>query len=208
MSIENFLISISNNVNQNLSILDIGANVGSFSKFCKQIWPSSNILMIEGNKNCEEDLAQTKIPFIIELLGSSEKEVEFYTDPKNSKGTGASYYKERTFVYKNPVVEKRTTKTLDEIISSKFDLIKIDTQGSELDIIVGGKKTISSAQAIILELPILEYNAGSPKISQIISQMDELGFSTMRIIDRHRWPHNDGTFEQNAIIQIDAIFTK
>lgn len=208
MSIENFLISISKNANPNLSILDIGANVGNFSKFCKHIWPSSNVFMIEGNENCRDDLVNTGIPFAIELLGSSEKEVEFYTDPKNSKGTGASYYRERTPVYENPIVEKRVTKTLDDVVSSAFDLIKIDTQGSELDIIIGGKKTVSSAHAVILELPILEYNAGSPTLSQIVSQMDELGFSAMRIIDRHRWPHNDGTFKQNAVFQIDAIFTR
>ena len=60
------------------SVLDIGANVGEFSHLCKSLWNDIDILMVEGNENCEPDLKLTGYPYTIELLGDEEKEVDFY----------------------------------------------------------------------------------------------------------------------------------
>ena len=52
------------------------------------------------------------------------------------------------------------------------DFIKIDTQGSELDILKGGEKTISNCSLIYLECPIIEYNLGSPNLNDYINNVD------------------------------------
>jgi hypothetical protein len=102
MTINDYLISIqSSNPN---GILDIGANVGEFSLFCKRIWPSTDILMIEGNDNCEDDLIRTNLPYKIALLGNINKKVNFYINKENMKCTGSSYYKEVTHHYDDPII--------------------------------------------------------------------------------------------------------
>ena len=190
------------------SVLDIGANVGEFSHLCKSLWNDIDILMVEGNENCEPDLKLTGYPYTIELLGDEEKEVDFYIQSDNIKGTGCSYYREVTHLYDEPIIVKKTLKKLDDIVNQTFDIVKIDTQGSELDIIRGGKNTISKASYVILELPIKEYNLNSPKIEEIIEEMKSLGFDDFNPIEEHRWPNHDNLFEYNELFQIDAVFTK
>jgi FkbM family methyltransferase len=190
------------------SVLDIGANVGEFSHLCKSLWNDIDILMVEGNENCEPDLKLTGYPYAIELLGDEEKEVDFYIQSDNIKGTGCSYYREVTHLYDEPIIVKKTLKKLDDIVNQTFDIIKIDTQGSELDIIRGGRDTISKASYVILELPIKEYNLNSPKIEEIIEEMKSLGFDDFNPIEEHRWPNHDNLFEYNELFQIDAVFTK
>ena len=190
------------------SVLDIGANVGEFSRLCKSLWNDIDILMVEGNENCEPDLKLTGYPYTIELLGDEEKEVDFYIQSDNIKGTGCSYYREVTHLYDEPIIVKKTLKKLDDIVNQTFDIIKIDTQGSELDIIRGGRDTISKASYVILELPIKEYNLNSPKIEEIIEEMKSLGFDDFNPIEEHRWPNQDNLFEYNEVFQIDAVFTK
>jgi FkbM family methyltransferase len=190
------------------SALDIGANVGEFSHLCRSLWNDIDILMVEGNENCEPDLKLTGYPYTIELLGDEEKEVDFYIQSDNIKGTGCSYYREITHLYDEPIIVKKTLKKLDDIVNQTFDIIKIDTQGSELDIIRGGRDTISKASYVILELPIKEYNLNSPKIEEIIEEMKSLGFDDFNPIEEHRWPNHDNLFEYNELFQIDAVFTK
>ena len=190
------------------SVLDIGANVGDFSRLCRSLWNDIDILMVEGNENCEPDLKLTGYPYTIELLGDEEKEVDFYIQSDNIKGTGCSYYREVTHLYDEPIIVKKTLKKLDDIVNQTFDIIKIDTQGSELDIIRGGKNTISKASYVILELPIKEYNLNSPKIEDIIEEMKSLGFDGFNPIEEHRWPNHDNLFKYNELFQIDAVFTK
>ena len=35
------------------TILDIGAQIGDFYRECKQVWPDSQIMMIEATQECE-----------------------------------------------------------------------------------------------------------------------------------------------------------
>jgi FkbM family methyltransferase len=208
MTIINYLKKLKNNFTPN-SILDIGANVGNFSKACKNIWPETTIFMIEGNEYCEEDLKSTGYSYTIKLLGDIKKEVDFYIQRDNLKGTGASYYKEITTLYDDPIIIKKTLTTLDELVAEHtFDIIKIDTQGSELNIINGGSNTIAKATYVILELQIKQYNLQAPNMKDVIKKMATLGFINFEVIENHHWPNNDGLFEYNEIFQIDAVFTK
>lgn len=207
MNIETYMTKLSGR-NYIESILDIGANVGAFSTFCRRLWPMADIAMIEGNARCEPHLLETGLLYYITLLSDIHKTVNFYIQRDNPVGTGASYYKEVTPFYENPITEVRHAVPLDSFLNRHFELVKIDTQGSELDIIKGGSKLISNARYVILELPIKEYNEGAPVLGDIVAYMTELGFDTMQVIDLHKWKNLDGLYKYNQVFQIDAVFTK
>ena len=122
------------------------------------------------------------------------------------------YYKERTRHYENSIEVKKNTYTLDEVvedINKKYDIIKIDTQGSELDIIKGGLKTVKDSSYIIMEVPTLQYNEGSPLFDEIVEYMNNIGFSDHEIIEEHKWmDRNENTFEFGEIFQVDVVFKK
>ena len=127
MRIEDYLVKLKNSGYVPKKILDIGANVGNFSKFCKSIFNDVDILMIEGNENCETDLVSTGLNYKIALLGDKEREVNFYINSDNLKCTGSSYYKEVTHHYNNSLEFKRKLTTLDSFTNDIYDIIKIDT---------------------------------------------------------------------------------
>ena len=211
MNIQDYLRELSKKYKPN-SILDIGAHHGEFSKFCKSLWKDVDLFMIEGNDECDSILDNVPFDHCIVLLSDTNKEVTLYLNPNNLDCTGTSYYKERTRHYKNSIEVKKNTYTLDEVvedIDKKYDIIKIDTQGSELDIIKGGLKTVQNCSYLIMEVPTLQYNEGSPLFDEIIEYMNNIGFSDHEIIEEHKWmDKNENTFEYGSIFQVDVVFKK
>ena len=211
MNIQDYLRELSKKYKPN-SILDIGAHHGEFSKFCKSLWKDVDLLMIEGNDECDSILDNVPFDHCIVLLSDTNKEVTLYLNPNNLDCTGTSYYKERTRHYKNSIEVKKNTYTLDEVvedIDKKYDIIKIDTQGSELDIIKGGLKTVQNCSYLIMEVPTLQYNEGSPLFDEIIEYMNNIGFSDYEIIEEHKWiDKNENTFEYGSTFQVDVVFKK
>lgn len=211
MNIQDYLKELSKKYKPN-SILDIGAHHGEFSKFCKSLWKDVDLLMLEGNDECESVLDQLPFDHCIVLLSDTNKEVTLYLNPNNLSCTGTSYYKEKTRHYKNSIEVKKNTYTLDEVvedINKKYDIIKIDTQGSELDIVKGGLKTVQNCSYLIMEVPTLQYNEGSPLFDEIVEYMNTIGFSDYEIIEEHVWkdPKEDAV-ECGKIFQLDVVFKK
>ncbi len=209
MSIQNYLIQLSKTYSP-YGVLDIGAHYGEFSKFCASLWPDVDILMLEGNVQCDKVLDLVPFNHIIVLLSDCNKEVTLYLNPKSLSCTGTSYYKERTRHYKNSIEVKKLTYTLDEVIEEvgkKYDIIKIDTQGSELDIIKGGLTTVQNASYIIMEVSKVQYNEGSPLFDEVVEYMGNIGFSDYEVIEEHIWmDENEKTFSYGEVFQVDVVF--
>lgn len=188
------------------SILDIGAHSGEFYKSCYKIFPDAYYFLIEANVECENCLKQLNVPYFIGVLSNVEKKVNFYKTKLSSgcdpMSTGNSVYREQTSYYndENIIISEERTFLLDSITQSNFDLIKIDVQGSELDIIEGGINTIKNSKGIIMEVSIVEYNKNAPLEKNIISYMDKLGFAPIEIIGSHTNP------ETHEHIQNDIFF--
>jgi len=185
------------------SILDIGANVGQFYNEIKNIFPNSYYYLIEGSESCEVVLETFNVDYSICLLSDSEKEVNFYIRKNEPRCTGNSIYRENTSFYDDDqiIVEKKQTKTLSNLLNNqKFDLIKIDVQGSEIDIINGGLDIIKEAKGILMEVSLMEYNQNAPTKDFVYEYMDNLGFKPVELIGNINHPL---TYE---LIQQDILF--
>ena len=79
-------------------------------------------------------------------------------------------------------------------------MIKIDVQGSELDIINGGIQLIKNSKMVILEVSLVEYNEGSPTKEKVYEKMFELGFKDVENLGTINHPL---TYE---LIQQDVLF--
>jgi len=185
------------------SILDIGANVGQFYNEIKNIFPNSYYYLVEGSESCEVVLETLNVDYSICLLSDSEKEVDFYIRKNEPRCTGNSIYREITSFYDDDqiIIEKKQTKTLSNLINNqKFDLIKIDVQGSEIDIINGGLDIIKEAKGILMEVSLMEYNQNAPTKEFVYEYMDNLGFKPVELIGNINHPL---TYE---LIQQDILF--
>jgi FkbM family methyltransferase len=185
-------------------IYDIGANNGSWSKLNKTgILENTEFILFEANKQHYDSLCGTGFKFFNTVLSSPEKKsVTFFH--RNSAGTGDSYYKEKSVLYQNDIGETHECRTLDSIIEEHNlplpDFIKIDTQGSELDILSGAKTAIQNASFILTECPIIEYNEGAPNIHEYLTFMKENNFVPVYLVEGHMM--------DNILVQIDIVFIK
>jgi FkbM family methyltransferase len=185
------------------SILDIGANVGQFHSEIKTIFPDAYYYLIEGSENCEPALKILNVDYSISLLSDSEKEVDFYVRKSEPRCTGNSIYRENTSFYDDDqiIVEKKYTKTLSNLLGEKtFDLIKIDVQGSEIDIINGGLEIIKKSKAVLMEVSLVEYNKNSPTKEFVYEYMSNLCFEPVEIIGNINHPLT------HELIQQDVLF--
>ena len=85
-----------------------------------------------------------------------------------------------------------------------FDLIKIDTQGTELDIINGGIETIKQARFLLMELSFLPYNEGGCMIDDVLAKTRELGFVMLDTFG----PAFGGHWYAGRKVQADVLLVK
>ncbi len=189
------------------NILDIGAHTGQFHGWAKRVWPDSVIWMIEANPLHDRILRDitkdTNDDYLMAALGDEEREVIFYTRSDKPHTEGYSYYEESNYWDLQHLVQKSkvTLQKLDNIFTddTTFEVIKLDTQGSELDILKGGEVLCKKASVIILEVAYTEYNKGAPLSDEVISFMKDFGFEEKMSIGEH--------YDGDKIIQKDLVFS-
>jgi len=168
-------------------ILDIGANTGGWFREASQVFSNAYILSIEANEECEEVLKLTNPNYMIALLAKDNELYKFYKNRDVYGSTGNSIYKELSPHYtdENTFYDERPGILLDDILKGQdpFDLIKMDVQGTELDIIKGGYFTCTEAKGILLEVALKEYNQGSPLHDEIVDYMKSIGFKKAEILE-------------------------
>ena len=189
--------------NQCFYLLDIGANSGDWAISQKMFSPELYIYCIEGNEKNSQQLERRFLPYQIALLSDSEKEVKFYFNKNNDVCTGMSYYLEKNdhYVDKNHFLRK--TVTLHKILTQQetcYDSLKIDTQGSEIDILKGAGEYINSFKVICLETSLEEYNIGSPDQDEVIKYMESIGYYMSGVCGESRY--TDGKLFQQDLIFI------
>ena len=202
----NFNILKEKNIEIN-SILDIGAHSGHFTNDCKKNYPNAYYYLIEGNPISDNVLKTLGVDYKICYLSDKIKDTVLYKTRHNEFCTGDSLYRENTHYYGDDLVVEVpiTTETLDNIFTNNeiFDFIKIDTQGSEIDIIKGGIELCKRAKVFLLEASVLNYNEGGPLLDDVIEFMKTIGFDEYEIV--YNIPHPD---DHSITIQHDILFFK
>ncbi len=183
-------------------VFDIGANKGNWTAHYEKQMPNADFFLFEANskQGRPSKLAQTHKWFNAVLSNEETTEVEFYS----VTGTGDSYYKEQTKAYDSVSPLILQTITLDEMVrkhSLPFpQIMKLDTQGSELDILNGAKEVVANTDIIVTEISMLPYNLGAPTFDAYMKFLSDLGYVPMGI---------EGiNFIDNMLGQVDIVFMK
>jgi FkbM family methyltransferase len=150
------------------AIVDIGANMGAWSRGARELFPATKLLLMEASPQHDETLKQ-----VVSEVGNAEYKicVVSATDGETvdfwqGKNTGNSMFKENSNFYAKDIPVKRTTHTLDTEIENSFlkgeiiDVVKADVQGAELVVFQGATRTLSQATFVFFEGSAIEYNAG------------------------------------------------
>lgn len=183
-------------------IYDIGSHEGKWTEECKKIYPKASYIQFEANTSKKYLTPDAHF----EILSDVDKKLVNYYKTTSLCDTGNSIYRENTIYFSdiNSDIEARVTKTLDSLVTEKKlelpEFIKIDTQGSEVDILKGSTNTLKNTKVILLEISLHEYNKGSPLLHDVIIYMNSIGYIMFDIVDLH--------YKDSILIQIDALFCK
>lgn len=137
------------------------------------------------------------IQYKIGLLGEFPNEkVKFF-----EMETGSSIYEEQTRFPRK--VKYLQMNTLDNIVQ-EYELkgtcfIKLDVQGSELDVLKGATSILKKTEFLLLEISTLNYNKDAPIFSEVIQFLDSLNFILFDICDERR-------NKQKVLFQVDLLF--
>ena len=156
--------------------IDIGGNIGFWSRdFCDRF---ENVIIFEpeaSNIEClERNLLDKKNYTLHKVgLGSKEETKTFYKSLATSGGH--SFFRDQ--IFEEQVEESfLEIKKLDDYNFTNVGLIKIDTQGSEYDILIGGQQTLTNNNCV-LNIEIEHKNEFQrQRGKQIISLLSSLGY--------------------------------
>ena len=185
-------------------VYDIGCNDGRWTRECKTLLPSAQYIMFDANPENNVSVSGFDKFFHSVLSNDDGKVVKFWMADPGKENTGNSYYKELTTNYsKNRHIELKTS-MLDTVVAENYlpqpDFVKIDTQGSESDVINGAHKTLANAKLVLIEVPIMNYNNGAPGFTSYIDLLYNNGFVPTGI---------DHIAIRNGILnQVDITFVK
>lgn len=177
------------------NIIDGGCHRGNWSKRIKQIYPDSNFYLIDAQDDFRKELDQIG-QFYCVALGMRNEDRKFYFAQNKDKSTGSSLYKENS----NILFDEKTipVKKLSNVVpDQKYDLIKLDVQGAELEIIEGSLDLFKKTKWVQLECPVYDNNDKAPRFVNYINYMESIGFKIFDI---------DTIFMNTKLMGIDFIF--
>ena len=171
------------------TVLDIGANDGEWSAEMRRLFPRTQVYAFEPLADRYEGLAarfkgDARFRAFNVALGEQNSETEIERSsfhPSSSLLHMSDLHKELYPKSKNIKKEKIMLRRLDsfdkEVTLAPDILIKLDVQGFEDKVILGGENIFKQAKIIICETSFVQLYEGQPLFGDIHEQLGRLGFA-------------------------------
>lgn len=155
-------------IRPNATVIDVGANIGQFNFFCKNYLKVRKIYSFEPLKNTFIILKKnTQNKNIYNAAISDKKKIKFFI-PETTL-MASSLQTESTVA--EEIVEGIRLPDLNDILREKsIDLLKIDTEGSELTVLKTSKAILKKVKYLLIESSINRPTDGD--IIKLISYID------------------------------------
>lgn len=207
-----------NRKNDKLVIFDVGASVGPIVRKYKELFPQSHIHAFEPLPDFFEQLIEYTKPLSADVsynnygLYSSIGNVTFYNTesevsssilPPNNSGTWVD----------NHIVESKKltikTNTLDNYCAENnldhIDILKMDIQGSELEVLKGAENLLmkKKIELIYCEIWFIQSYKNQPMFGEIAAYLEKFGYRIFGLYNTHYDMSLNG-----KCLWGDAIFVK
>lgn len=158
------------------TIIDIGSHTGESISFFTKLYPNSKIFGFEPQKNCfiqlKKKFSSKKIKIENYALGKKKNKKKLYknylstTSTLSKLNTNSKHFKIKSFILGNTNAGYYTNETVKVITLSnyykknklhKIDIVKIDTEGYEIEVLLGLKSISRNIKVIIIEHNFTDY---------------------------------------------------
>lgn len=161
------------------TIIDIGANVGDYSRACKFFFPKAEIHAFEPNPHALKELMKKKfLKFYNVALTSKDGKIDFNFDSKwNSTSSILEYEKDNKRFGEKTQKIKVDGKRFDsvDLDMKRPCFVKIETQGTEADVLKGFGERLKEVDVLNVILNFIDNYAGQTKLSEIALLTEKAG---------------------------------
>lgn len=138
-----------------LTIVDIGANCGAFALVCALRWPSAQIFAFEPGSAAFDCMTRNveSSPSIHPFkfgLGAEDRSFALYSSLDGSVG-GTLGQTERNRSAGETVEIRKASDALNSLVNTRIDILKIDTEGSEIPILSSLDDRLAEVSVIFVE---------------------------------------------------------
>jgi len=180
-------------VNKDSVCLDIGANMGVYTIPLAE--KAKKVIAFEPHpdffRKLKDNVELNKFDNVrLEnfALSSEEKQAVLHSPPENMANKSATMCDINSELTEKVMVN---TKTLDSLGIERVDFIKIDTDGSDPDVILGGKETINRDKPVILFEYIKEFPDIKIKYDKAISFLIDIGYEIQEVFNKELKPFSE-----------------
>jgi len=106
--------------------------------------------------------------------------------------------------YTNDIPVKKVTYPVDMLMEGlpEISMMKIDTQGSELEVLKGANKVLKEVEVLYITVPLMRIHRGAPLALEILSYCKEKGFELLNYVD------GDARGNLDALVHVDLTLAK
>ncbi len=156
----------------NPHIVDLGSNIGLSILFFKRLYPKSTIIGFEPDKETFNLLSENisknvnGVKLVNAAVGTHRGKINFYSS--ETKGWGMSTLESKS----STICKKVDVVPLSDYLNRKVDLLKMDIEGTEVEVICAAKDKLCNVDRIVLEYHFNQRN----KIIPLFKALEEAGF--------------------------------
>jgi len=195
-----------------ITYIDVGASTGEFAKKVERYFGLKKAVLIDpisslqkGN-NLKNNKIFTEICALSNKRGTKKFNLyNFHYSSSLLKNLENKIFKKQNKKFEGSQISVNV-KTLDDVYQERFsgeaiDLLKIDVQGSELDVLKGGNTCLKNTNCIFLEISFQQIYQGSATFFEIDTFLRNKGFYLMSLSEGYRGPFNE-------LLQGDALYKR
>ena len=175
------------------TIVDVGVATGT--PWLYAAFPAAKLVLIDPNPACAADLVRLKAQYGADVylhgLGAAPGELTLHVDVRVPSSSGFLRVTDAFRAVRGAEREYSDVRvpitTLDVTLAgadyAEPLLLKIDTEGFELEVLKGAEETLTRTVAVIAEVSVVQRFAGSYQFADLIGWMQAHGFRVFDILD-------------------------
>jgi len=181
--------------------VDVGAYHGDWSIDVWKIWRTP-LILVEPQVSCSADLKRIVSNAGAEAvavehcaLGRQAGEVRFRLEETNSRMLKSDETEGQSSV----VVQVKTLHDLMAVHRGRYNLLKVDVQGFELDVLEGAGDMLRQFEVIILEVSIIRIGP-VPTFYEVMQYMDRKGYRLYDFLPMYYRPRGSALWQGDSVL--------